>query len=193
MEKRATVYLAALAAVLATGCAHQSSSQIPVTQAEEPYHIGPEDILDVAVWRDPDLSKTLAVRPDGFISLPIVGEVRAEGKTPSELAAEIKTKLAPYVQQPNVTVIVREVNSSRVFVTGEVAHPGAFPLKGRVSLLQAIALAGGFSEFANTDGILVIRPGKDGGQIPVRYDDLIARKDTRRDLYLRAGDTVVVP
>jgi polysaccharide export outer membrane protein len=193
MEKRATVCLAALAAVLAAGCAHHGSSQIPVAQADEPYRIGPEDILDVAVWRDPDLSKTLAVRPDGFISLPIVGEVRADGKTPSELAAEIKKRLSPYVQQPNVTVIVREVNSSRVFVTGEVAHPGAFPLKGRVSLLQAIALAGGFSEFANTDGIMVIRPGKDGGKIPVRYDDLIARKDAQRDLYLRAGDTVVVP
>src|SRR5258707_8758288 len=193
MEKRATVCLAALAAVLAAGCAHHGSSQIPVAQAEEPYHIGPEDILDVAVWRDPDLSKTLAVRPDGFISLPIVGEIQADGKTPSELAAEIKKKLAPYVQQPNVTVIVREVNSSRVFVTGEVARPGAFPLKGRVSLLQAIGLAGSFSQFSSTDGIPGSSPGQNGGQIPVRYDDLIARKDTRKDLYLRAGDTVVVP
>ena len=193
MGKRAAIGVAALAAILLAGCAHQGSSQIPVAQGDAPYRIGPEDVLDVAVWRDPDLSKTLAVRPDGFISLPIVGEMKADGKTPVELAGEIRNKLKPYIQDPSVTVIVKEVNSSRVFVTGEVAHPGAFPLKGRVSLLQAIALAGGFSEFANTDGIVVIRPGKDGGRIPVRYDDLIAKNDSQKDLYLRAGDTVVVP
>jgi polysaccharide export outer membrane protein len=91
-----------------------------------------------------------------------------------------------------VTVIVREVNSSRVFVTGEVAHPGAYPLRGRVSLLQAIALAGGFTDFANSDGMVIIRTDGKGGQIPVRYSDLIS-PDGGQDLVLRPGDTIVVP
>jgi polysaccharide export outer membrane protein len=95
------------------------------------------------------------------------------------------------VQEPRVTVIVREVNSSRVFVTGEVAHPGAYPLRGRVSLLQAIALAGGFTDFANSDGIVVIRTDGKGGQIPVRYSDLVSPEG--ESVILRPGDTVVVP
>ncbi len=178
------------AALLLAGCAHQDRV-IPVSTVEEPYRIGREDVLDIAVWRDPDLSRTLPVRPDGFITMNMAGEIKAEGKTPLELSEEIKAKLAPFIQQPKVTVMVREVNSSRVFVTGEVARPGVFPLRGKLSLVQAIALAGGFSDFANRNGILVIRQG--AGEIPVRYSDMVEKKAGRRDLYLKPGDTVVVP
>ncbi len=181
---------ATAAALLVGGCAHHERV-IPISTVDEPYRIGREDVLDIAVWRDPDLSRTLPVRPDGFISMPMAGEIKADGKTPFEVSEEIKAKLMPYIQQPKVTVMVREVNSSRVFVTGEVARPGAYPLRGRVSLVQAIALAGGFSDFANKDRILVIRQG--AGEIPVRYGDMVETKEDRRDLYLKPGDTVVVP
>ena len=190
----------AVALVSGAGCAHRTRTA-PVAAEPEPYRIGREDVLDVSVWRDPELSRVMPVRPDGFISLPIVGDVAAAGRTPAELAGEIRQKLQPYVQEPRVTVLVREVNSARVYVTGEVAHPGAYPLRGRVSVLQAIALAGGFTDFANRDGILVVRKGDQAGQIPVRYRDLVTheeKKDSQEqrldpDVDLMPGDTVVVP
>jgi len=178
--------------VLLSGCAHQSMGK--VDNSDQPYRIGREDVLDVAVWRDGDLSRTLPVRPDGFISLPMVGEVRAEGRTPTELSEQIRDSLRAYVQEPRVTVIVREVNSSRVFITGEVAHPGAYPLRGQVSILQAIALAGGFTDFADRDGIVVLRrSGADGSTIPVSYSQLVGEPEKNEPLNLRPGDTIVVP
>lgn len=194
--KISTAVAVLVAAMAITGCANRRVQT--VKHEEQPYRIGREDVVDVAVWRDPDLSRVVPVRPDGFITLPMAGEVMAAGKTPTELAEHIREKLSPFVQEPKVTVIVREVNSSRVFITGEVAHPGAYPLRGRVSVLQAIALAGGFSDFANTDGIIVIRNSDKGQQIPVRYSDLISAEqdddqETMRDFPLLPGDTVVVP
>jgi polysaccharide export outer membrane protein len=179
------------AALLLAGCATTSTPK--VDNSERPFRIGREDVLDVAVWRDPDLSRTVPVRPDGFITMPLIGEVKAVGLTPDELAEDLKKKLAPYVQEPRLTVIVREVHSSRVFVTGEVTHPGAYPLRGRVSLVQAIALAGGFTDFADSDRILLIRTGEDGTRIPVRFRDLVKRSKDAPDLILRPGDTVIVP
>jgi polysaccharide biosynthesis/export protein len=190
----------AMALLAGAGCAHRTRTA-PVAAEPEPYRIGREDVLDVSVWRDPELSRVMPVRPDGFISLPMVGDVAAAGKTPAELAAEIRQRLQPIVQEPRVTVLVREVNSARVYVTGEVAHPGAYPLRGRVSVLQAIALAGGFTDFANRDGILVVRKGNQAGQIPVRYRDLVSHEEQQKtgreqidpDVDLMPGDTVVVP
>jgi polysaccharide export outer membrane protein len=180
--------------LLLSGCAHQQAPKVDNT--ERPFRIGREDVLDIAVWRDPDLSRVLPVRPDGFITMPMAGEVMAAGKTPAELEAELKSKLSAYVQEPRINVIVREVNSSRVFVTGEVAHPGAYPLRGRVSLLQVIAQAGGFTDFADSDEILVIRSDEKNKRIPVRYSDLVKAGDDAEEKYdfiLRPGDTVVVP
>ena len=176
--------------LLSVGCAGRAVPE--VDNSDRPYRIGREDVLDVAVWRDGDLSRTVPVRPDGFITLPLVGEVQAAGKTPGELEEELKQKLAPFVQEPKLTVIVREVNSSRVFITGEVTNPGAFPLRGRVSLVQAIALAGGFTAFADKNAILLSRTDEKGTRIPVSYGELV-RKDASRELILRPGDTVVVP
>jgi polysaccharide export outer membrane protein len=201
MNRRWSVVAVAVVALLGMGgCAHRARTAAPANEAE-PFRIGREDMLDISVWRDPELSRVLPVRPDGRISLPLVGEVMAAGKTPGELADELKAKLTPYVQEPKVTVMVREVNSARVYVTGEVTRPGSYPLRGRVSVLQAIALAGGFTDFANQDGIVVLRKGDGGGQIPVSYSELIS--DDRRpqqgdkgqdpDVDLRPGDTVVVP
>jgi polysaccharide biosynthesis/export protein len=191
MGKSSTVAWMGLGALLLAGCATTSTPK--VDNSERPFRIGREDVLDVTVWRDPDLSRTVPVRPDGIITMPLVGEVMAAGRTPDELADELKKKLAPYVQEPRLTVIVREVNSSRVFVTGEVTHPGAYPLRGRISLVQAIALAGGFTDFANSDRILLIRTGEDGTRIPVRFRDLVGRSKDAPELILRPGDTVIVP
>lgn len=182
--------------LLLSGCAHEKT--LKVDNTERPFRIGREDVLDIAVWRDPDLSRVLPVRPDGFITMPMAGEVMAAGKTPAELEAELKQKLSPFVQEPRVNVIVREVNSSRVFVTGEVTHPGVYPLRGRISLLQVIAQAGGFTDFADSDEIVVIRSGdKDKSEhIPVRYSDLLKAADgseEKYDVILRPGDTIVVP
>jgi polysaccharide export outer membrane protein len=179
-----------LGVLLLSGCAHRSA--VKVDNAEQPFRIGREDVLDIAVWRDADLSRTVPVRPDGYISMPMAGDIQAAGRTPAELAEELKAKLAPYVQEPRITVIVREVNSSRVFVTGEVSRPGAYPLRGRVSLVQAITLAGGFTEFADSDGIMVIRADEQGSRIPVRYSDLVS-DEGGEDVILRPGDTIVVP
>lgn len=183
---------AAVAVLLLSGCAHKTKRVEAVP--DEPYRVGLEDVLDVSVWRDAELSRTVPVRPDGFISLPLAGEIQAAGKTAKELEAIIKEKLGPYLQEPRVTVIVREVNSPRVYVTGEVMRPGGYPLRGRVSVLQAIALAGGFSDFAEPGRIVVIRSARDGEAIPVNYDDLVdASAKERLDFFLMPGDTVVVP
>ena len=184
--------LAVAAALALGGCAHQAKS-VPVAK-DEPFRIGREDVLEISVWRDGDLSRVVPVRPDGFISMPMIGELKAEGKTPVQLSDELKEKLKPFVQEPKVTVIVREVNSTRVYVTGEVAHPGSYPLRGRVSIIQVVALAGGFTDFADKDGILVIRHGDEGGNYPVRYSDLVTDSaKPRAEVVLMPGDTVVVP
>jgi len=190
MGKMSAKWWVVLGLLLLSGCAHRTAK---VDNTDQPYRIGREDVLDVAVWRDADLSRTLPVRPDGFISLPMVGEVRAEGRTPNELADELREALKAYVQEPRVTVIVREVNSSRVFITGEVANPGAYPLRGRVSIIQAIALAGGFTDFADRDGIVVLRrSSQDGKYIPVSYSDLVEEPEKFEPLILRPGDTIIV-
>jgi polysaccharide export outer membrane protein len=210
MGKTSARWWVVLGLLLLSGCAHRAPAR--VDNSDQPYRIGREDVLDVAVWRDADLSRTLPVRPDGFISLPMVGEVKAEGRTPNELAEEIRKALKPYVQEPRVTVIVREVNSSRVFITGEVAHPGAYPLRGRVSILQAIALAGGFTDFADRDAIVVLRraqgagakgsvaegsgsggSGSEGDYISVSYSELVDEPEKYEPLILRPGDTIIVP
>ncbi len=178
------------AVLLLGGCAGQKRNIQP--PADEPYRIGLEDVVDVAVWRDADLSRVVPVRPDGFISLPMVGELKADGKTPKELEVEIAEALRQYVQDPRVTVIVREVNAPRVFVTGEVVRPGMYPMRGHVTVLQALALAGGFSDFADKRNIRIIR--RDGKSAVVSYADLVTDVDDQRSaVWLAPGDTVVVP
>ena len=148
-------------------------------------------MLDISVWRDADISRVVPVRPDGYISLPLLGDIQAEGKTPGELAAELSAAFSTVVHKPRVNVLVREVNSTRVFVTGEVARPGSYPIRGRMSLLQAIALAGGFSAFADKEAIVLIRAGQQTGRFPVSYRALL--EGEHPDVPLFSGDTIVVP
>jgi polysaccharide export outer membrane protein len=165
----------------------------PPTQAGPTYVIGADDTLFISVWKEPDLTETLPVRADGMISLPLLNDVRAAGLTPMELSADITQKLKKYVDDPRVTVVVTQMNSQRVYVTGEVLHPGAMTLTPQMTVLQALASAG-FTQFANTKAIYVLR--NDNGaekKYPVNYKKLVKGEATDRNIALRPGDTIVVP
>lgn len=162
--------------------------------------LGPEDVLDITVWKNQDLSKSTAIRPDGLISLPIIGDIRASGLTADELAVRIAERLKQYVAgNPSVSVSVRDLNSYAVFVTGEVTKPGKYQLKSYITLLQAISLAGGFTQYAKKNKLQVVRIQPNGDNklhemhIPVRYDDVVAGTGETGNLVLLSGDTVVVP
>ena len=170
----------------------------PVTASEREYVIGPEDVLEISVWKNEDLSKVVTVRPDGMISLPLIGEVKAGGRTPVELQKAITRKLGRFQKNAVVSVLVQEINSYRVFILGEVTRPGTYSLKRRTTLLQALALAGGFTEFASKNRIIVIREGggvKSGGEkMVIRFKDIVdAKKGLKGNLVLRPGDTIFVP
>ncbi len=160
------------------------------------YTIGAEDILEITVWRNQDLSKTVQVRPDGRFSLPVIRDVVAVGKTPSQLADEITRKLKEYVQNPVVAISVKEVNSYSIFVLGEVVRPGKYPLKSKTTLLQGITIAGGFTPVAARNQVVIFRFGENGSGMQTltsSYDDIVLRGGIAGNLELRAGDTVVVP
>jgi len=164
---------------------------MPASVAPPAYVIGADDMLLVSVWKEPDLTTTLPVRPDGNISLPLLNDVRAAGLTPMELATSITEKLRKYVADPRVTVVVTQINSQKVYVTGEVLHTGSIQLLPDMTVLQALADAG-FTQFANTKGIYVLRT-ENGNQrrIPVNYRKLI--KGQIANTILKAGDIIVVP
>ena len=165
----------------------------PVSVAGPDYKIGPEDMLHVSVWKEPDLTETLPVRPDGKISLPLLGDVQASGLTPTQLADAISTKLKKYLSDPRVTVIVTAMNSQKIYVLGEVTHTGTMPLQPNMTILQALASAG-FTQFANTKGIYVLRTDNGKQQkIPVNYKALLKGASIDQNLVLRPGDTIVVP
>jgi len=163
------------------------------TQASPSYVIGPDDTLAVNVWKEPDLTATLPVRADGMISLPLLNDVQASGLTPMQLASSITEKLKKFVADPRVTVTVTQMNSQRVYVTGEVSHSGPMPLTPDMTVLQALSSAG-FSQFANTKGIYVLR-NENGAQkkYPVNYKKLIKGEDSASNILLKPGDTIVVP
>jgi polysaccharide export outer membrane protein len=144
------------------------------------------------VWRNQDLSKTVQVRPDGRFSLPVIRDMVAVGKTPSQLADEITRKLREYVQNPVVAISIKEVNSYSIFVLGEVVKPGKYPLKSRTTLLQGITIAGGFTPVAARNQVVVFRFGENG-TLTSSYDDIVLRGVVAQNLELKAGDTIVVP
>jgi len=162
--------------------------------------LGPEDLLDILVWKNEELSqKAVVVRPDGKISMPLIGEVQANGLTANQLSAQIASRLKEFKDNPVVTVSVREVNSYYVYVLGEVAKSGKYQLKSLTTVLQAVTIAGGFNVYAAKNRLQVIRhvPGEDGAtseiRIPVRYDDLVSGSGPVGNFILKTGDVVVVP
>lgn len=157
------------------------------------YTIGSGDVLNIQVWKEKDLSQTVVVRPDGKISLPLLGEVYVVGKEPSQLEELIQTRLQTMVVQPRVTVTVAEIHSRMVYITGEITRPGAYPLNTPITVLQLIAQAGGLTEFASKKKIHVLRAGGPAGGIWVNYKSLLQGSDPNRNLQLNPGDTVVIP
>ncbi|MCI0353863.1 MAG: polysaccharide biosynthesis/export family protein [Acidobacteria bacterium] len=167
----------------------------PAAGAASPdYLIGAQDVINVNVWKEPELSMLVPVRPDGNISLPLIHDVRAQGQTPMQLAAHITARLKQYLAEPRVTVIVSQINSRRFYVLGEVARPGAFPLLPNMTVLQALSTAGGIRDFANPSKIYVLRTDNGAARkFPFNYKDVISGKRVEQDIELKPSDTVVVP
>jgi polysaccharide biosynthesis/export protein len=158
------------------------------------YTIGPEDVLGILFWREQEMSGDAAVRPDGMITLPLLGDIKAAGLRPDALRDVIQTAAAKYLTDPNVTVVVRQLNSRKVFITGQVGTPGAHPLTGPRTVMQLIALAGGLSEYADAENITIMRTEAGRTQsFKFNYKDVAKGKKLDQNILLRPGDTVVVP
>jgi len=163
--------------------------------SDSAYVIGANDVLAINVWKEPDISRSVPVRSDGKISLPLVGELQAGGQTPRQLEQEITKRLQSYISEPEVTVIVTDSKSQKVNILGMVARPGAYLLTSSTTVLDAIAMAGGFKDFAKQKSIYVLRQAPDGTQkrIPFNYKEVIKGQNPEQNIRLQAGDTVVVP
>jgi polysaccharide biosynthesis/export protein len=171
----------------------QDTSPIPTSLENGEYRIGPEDVLQIVVWKNDTLSRSVAVLPDGKIALPLIAEVQAAGLTTNELRDALSKRLAEYVMSPEVSVIVTDVRSMKVSVIGEVPKPGRYELRSRTTVLDVLALAGGFSQFASRSRIVVLRPeGEKMKRIPFNYNRLASGGEAD-NFYLRPGDIVVVP
>jgi polysaccharide export outer membrane protein len=161
----------------------------------EPYKIGPEDSLNITVWKNEAMTRTVQVRPDGMISMPLLDDVVAAGQTPMQLRDVLAKRLAEFIPNPDVSVIVTEVRSFKVSVLGEVSKPGRFDLKSWTTILDVIAQAGGFNQFAARSRIVVLRPaGKTMTRIPFNYNKMVSSGGGEEDnFYLQPGDIVLVP
>ena len=159
------------------------------------YIIGAEDVLSVYVWKEPDMSKSVPVRPDGMISLPLIGEVKAAGYTPVQLQGVLADAMKKYVSDPQVTVVIEKVASLNFNIVGEVNKPGYYPLTRRLTVLDAIALAGGFKDFAKTKKVYILRTSANGAEqrIPFNYNEVIKGKNSQQNIDLQPRDTIVVP
>jgi polysaccharide biosynthesis/export protein len=158
------------------------------------YVIGPDDMLAISVWKEPDVSVTIPVRPDGKISLPLLNDVEAAGLTPMQLETNITDGLKKFITDPRVTVIVTQINSRRVYVLGEVARPGPFAMYPNMTVLQALSAAGGVTQFAKVTAIYILRNEK-GQQttLPFNYKEVVRGRRGQQNILLKPGDTIVVP
>ena len=169
-------------------------------EAPTGFLLGPEDELEITVWGNKDLTRATVIRPDGLISMPIIGDVQAAGLTADALAQRIAERLRQYLAtNPSVSVSVKTINSYSVYVLGEVTKPGKFQLKSYITVLQAISMAGGFTDYAKKNKLQILRVTQDGDhnrqevRIPIRYDDLLSGRGEPGNVVLHSGDTVVVP
>ena len=168
----------------------------PVSSSQEStYQIGPQDILAISVWKDEILSREVIVRPDGFISFPLIGEVLAEGRTVGALAKEIDERLTKFVSDPRVSIGLTEVNSFKIFVIGKVNNPGGFQIGQYTDVMQALSLAGGLTPFAREGSIKVLRRRKNEGQttFPFDYGEVLKGHSLEQNIVLERGDVVMVP
>jgi polysaccharide export outer membrane protein len=155
------------------------------------YTIGPSDRLSIVFWRDTEISSEVVVRPDGQISLPLLNDIAAAGLTPEQLRERLLAAAAQFIDDPAATVVVKEINSRRVFITGSVEKPGSYPLNGPTTVLQLIATAGGLREFVSGKNIIVVRAGN--ARVKFNYRDVVEGKRLQQNIDLRPGDTVIVP
>jgi polysaccharide export outer membrane protein len=170
-----------------------AAAPAPFVEAVDAFRIGPEDVLDVQVWKNEELSRVVPVRPDGMISLPLVNDIRASGLTAVELRQAITQRLAEYVPSPEVSVMVREVHSVKVAVIGAVRMPGHYEVKSSATVLELIARAQGLTEFADRGRIVVLRQnGPATNRIPFNYRK-VAEGSEQDNFYVRPGDIIVVP
>lgn len=168
----------------------------PINRAHNnTYVIGDDDLLEVNVWKEPDVSRTIPVRSDGKISLPLVGEVQAAGRTPVQLEEDITNRLRNFITEPAVTVMVQKINSLKFNVMGEVIKPGSYALTTATTIVDAIATAGGFRDFAKKKSIYVLHQNADGteARLSFNYNDFVKGRNAKQNIHLQPGDTVVVP
>jgi polysaccharide export outer membrane protein len=181
-------------------CSSNSSPTASLHQAENirvtsaPYLVGKGDLLEIVTWKEPDFSREVQVRIDGKISFPLIEDLPAAGRTTESLEEYLREKLSEYVTHPVVSVSVKEARSQRYYIVGEVQNPGEYPLQKQVSVMQAFALAGGFTEWARKNAIVLIR--RDGGReksIPINFDEIVKKGDLEQNVLLKAEDVLVVP
>lgn len=196
MATRRTVGLALLAA-LTLGSAPAGLAQGGPGTADAPAHyvIGPDDVLSVLFWRDKDLSSDVVVRPDGKISLPLINDIQAGGLTPEQLRNAVSAEARRFIEDPSVTIVIKQINSRKLFITGQVEKPGPYALTGPTTVLQLISMAGGLKEYADNKRIIIMRIDADGRQMgcPFNYRDVVSGKNLKQNITLKPGDTVVVP
>ena len=188
--------------VMAQDAAKPAPSTAPDTASKsatgvrpDSYIIGAEDVLTVFVWKEPDMTKTVPVRPDGMISLPLIGEIKAAGYTPVQLQDVLAESMKKMISDPQVTVVVEKIGSLNFNIVGEVNHPGYFPLTRRMTVLDAIAMAGGFKDFAKSKKVYILRTAANGTQerLPFNYKAVIKGQNQQQNIELLPRDTIVVP
>ncbi len=169
----------------------RAAAAVPLPVPPPDYTIGPDDKLSIVFWKDTEITSDVIVRPDGRISLPLLNDVQAAGLTPDQLRERLLVAASKFIADPAATVVVKEINSRHVFITGSVEKPGSYPLKGPTTVLQLIATAGGLREFVSGKNIVVVRPGNT--RIKFNYQDVVGGKKLNQNIELRPGDTVIVP
>lgn len=192
---RVGVHVAAIFALSFAPAGPACGQEIPAAVVETPavprYVIGPSDVLQITVWKEPELTRELTVRLDGMITVPLLGDVVAAGRTPTQLADSLAQDLKQYIETPKVTVGVAQTNSARFYIVGLVSKSGEYLMSGRMTILQALALAGGFRDFAKSDNIVIVR--RDQTVIPVNYKRITDGRDLSQNVLLLPEDTIVVP
>ena len=173
----------------------QPAAMSRTPRTDETFIIGNDDVLAISVWKEPDLTKQIPVRSDGKISLPLIGDIQAAGRTPSQLEIDITDKLKSYITDPQVAVIVQQINSLKFNILGEVIKPGAYPLTAGTTIVDAIAIAGGFKDFAKKKGVYVLRPNPGGPELKYNfnYQEFIKGKNTKQNIMVKPRDTIIVP
>lgn len=172
----------------------QAPAQAAVDATPADYVIGPEDVLSIVFWREKDLSAEVVVRPDGKITLPLINDVQAAGLTTDQLRQAIVEAAGRYVEDPSATIVVKQINSRRVFITGEVGRSGFYPLSTSTTVLQALSMAGGVAEWAKKDRILIVRKvGSQTKTFKFNYKDILKGKGLEQNIELKPGDTIIVP